>query len=217
MALPDGSSFTVRMDLRRHEVVVATINGDTRSLSMRQGLTGRALGERLIAIVGELGLDAEYATERFADDDERVYDPSAASDYLYALSNINHNLEIHRASLTGPTGPLQVWPHGFDLAFEWFGTKTREYEEHGETLQMSAQLNLGFYPAGRAYLYSNPWPFDPALTSRELPGPARWHTEGWEGSILYYDELLAEDDPAGTLLEYAAAVYAAAAPTLTAD
>ncbi len=84
--------------------------------------------------------------------------------------------------------------------------------------EMPAQLNFGFYPAGRAYFYSNPWPFDAeALTAAPLPGPAAWHTEGWEGSILYYDELLEMDDTPQKLLEYARAVHDVAAPTLMAD
>ena len=217
MALPDGGSFIVRMDLRSHEVVVATSHGDARALSMSGGLTGRALGEQLIAIVSELGLNAEYATEKVADDDDRAYEPHAAEQFFAALFNIHRNFEVHKASLAGEVGPIQLWPHGFDLAFEWFGTRTDVYEENGESVEAPAQLNLGFYPAGSAYFYSNPWPFEASLTSLDLPAPSRWHTEGWEGSILYYDELLAEDDPAAMLLEYSRAVFDVAAPTLLAE
>jgi hypothetical protein len=53
------------------------------------------------------------------------------------------------------------------------------------------------------------------LLDKPLPPPARWHTEDWEGSIVYYDELLAAEDPATALLGYAGAVFAAAAATLT--
>jgi hypothetical protein len=55
------------------------------------------------------------------------------------------------------------------------------------------------------------------LLDKPLPPPARWHTEDWEGSIVYYDELLAVEDPAAALLGYAGAVFAAASPTLTDD
>ncbi len=215
MPLPGGGELTIRMDLRNHEVVLASTSGETRSLSMQDGLTGAVFGERLIALVAEFGLDGEYATEKFADDDKRTYDPVAAAAYMDALVNVDHNLAVHRASLEGPTGPLQVWPHGFDLAFEWFGTRVESHEEQGETVEAPAQLNLGFYPGGRAYFYSNPWPFDASITSNPLPDPAQWHTEGWEGSILYYDELLQSPDPAARLLEYAQVVHAVAAPTLT--
>jgi hypothetical protein len=205
------------MDLRAHEVVIETSSGDRATVSMTAGLTGSEFGDRLVAALEGLGIKGDYARDKFDSDEARVYDPAAAEAYFTAIVNIDHNLEVHRSSLDGPVGPLQIWPHGFDLAFEWYGTRTESHEEHGEVSEMPAQLNLGFYPAGRAYFYSNPWPFESeVLTATALPGLAAWHTEGWEGSILYYDDLLALEDPAQRLLEYARAIHNAAAPTLTA-
>lgn len=103
------------------------------------------------------------------------------------------------------------------MAFEWFGTRVAEYEEHGEMKQFPSQCNFGFYPAGRAYLYANPWPFEAdALLPVELPSGAEWHTDGWEGSILYYDQLAGDPAAEKRILDYLAAVFEAAAPTLTA-
>ncbi len=131
---------------------------------------------------------------------------------MSTLTKASIVFEGRRVGLDGPVSPVQLWPHGFDVSFEWFGTRTEEYE--GEALP--AQLNLGFYPKDRAYFYSNPWPFDESLPSTPLPHGAEWHTEGWQGTILYYDQLVG--DPAGPakVEEYARAVYEAAAPTLTA-
>jgi hypothetical protein len=214
MTLPDGGTLQLRMDLVQHRVLVEAGDERVESLSMAAGLTGAEFGDALIEIVAGFGLSGEVAREKFASDDPREYDPAHASGFLAALVAIHHNLEIHRSSLDGPVGPLQVWPHGFDLAFEWFGTRTVPHEGGDEAGESPAQLNLGFYPAGRAYFYSNPWPFDPRLTDESLPRPARWHTEGWEGSILYYDNLLATDDPTATLLDYARAVFTVASPSL---
>ncbi|MCP4305396.1 MAG: hypothetical protein GY788_11065 [bacterium] len=217
LPLLDGGTLDLRMDFGSHEAVLETSTGKRRTLSMADGPTGTEFGSRLIAMVGELGLTGEYVIEKFESDDARAYEASDAETFLAAMVAVNHNLEIHRRSLQGPVGPLQIWPHGFDLAFEWYGTKMAAHEEGGESTEMPAQLNLGFYPAGRPYFYSNPWPFDAAaLTKRGLPAPAQWNTQGWEGSILYYDELLATPNPAQKLLEYAQAVFDAAAPTLTA-
>jgi hypothetical protein len=218
MPLPGGGTFSLRLDLRSHTIVLETSTGEERSVSMTDGLTGTEMGNRIIATVAEFGLGADYARDKFESSDPRVYDTGHAAAFFAAVVNIDHNLEVHRSSLEGSPGPIQIWPHGFDLAFEWFGTKTETHEEHGETTELPSQLNLGFYPAGRAYFYSNPWPFDSdTLTSVPLPEPANWNTEGWEGSILYYDELLATEKPEATLLEYAKAVYEVAAPTLMID
>lgn len=216
MPLPGDGTFDLRMDFRRHETILETSTGEVWALPMTERMTGSAFGRELIDIVGEYGLAADHVTEKFEDDEPRTYDPEAAEQVFAALVNIDHDLEIHRSSLGGQVGPVQLWPHGFDLAFEWFGTRTEISEEAGVAKEAPARLNLGFYPASRAYFYSNPWPFERALLNKELPGPAEWHTEGWEGSILYYDDLLATDDPAALLLEYAKAVHNVAAPTLTA-
>ena len=115
-------------------------------------------------------------------------------------------------------GPVQLWPHGFDLAFEWFGTRTETYEENGQITEYPSQINLGFYPAGdRPYFYSNPWPFEgDVLTGEPLPHGAEWHTDGWQGSVLHYDLLTGIPDANTKLLEYAKRVHELASPTLMA-
>jgi hypothetical protein len=121
----------------------------------------------------------------------------AAGRFFTALVKADRVLKKHRASLTGNTGPVQLWPHGFDLAMEWYGTRVERTEEGGQTKELPAQLNLGFYPGeddDSSYFYSNPWPFDgDKLLGRALPEGASWHTEGWQGAMLPYAAL--RDDP----------------------
>ncbi|MFQ5555692.1 MAG: DUF5996 family protein [Acidimicrobiia bacterium] len=213
MGLPGGGTFHIRMDLRSHEVVIDTSTGVTRSISMTEGLTGTEFGDKLIATVAELGLEGDYVREKFESDDAREYDPASARTFFDALVNIDYVLEQHRSTLEGDIGPLQVWPHGFDLAFEWMGTRTETYD--GQVLP--SQLNLGWYPGGEAYFYSNPWPFEKdELLATELPHGAVWHTEGWEGSMMLYSDLVGDPDAGQKLLDYARAVYDVAAKTLTA-
>ena len=103
------------------------------------------------------------------------------------------------------------------MAFEWFGTRVEEYEEHGEVTQYPSQCNFGFYPGGRAYLYANPWPFESdILLGVELPAGAEWHTEGWQGSILYYDQVAGAANAEQMILDFFGTVFDHAAPTLTA-
>ncbi len=219
MALPDGGTFNVRLDLKSHAVVVEAGDGRSTALSMTEGATGTQTGDRVIAAVAELGLEGDYNREKFEDEDPREYDPAAAETFLQAVNGVNEVFEQHRASLSGDVGPVQLWPHGFDLATEWFGTRVEKYEEEGQVTEYPSQLNLGFFPGSeRPYFYSNPWPFEgDKLTSEPLPHGAQWHTEGWEGSILYYDQLQGDPDAATKLAEYARAVFDLAAPTLTAE
>ncbi len=219
MALPDGGTFNVRLDLKSHAVVVEAGDGRSTALSMTEGATGTQMGDRVIAAVAELGLEGDYNREKFEDEDPREYDPAAGEAFLQAVNTVNEVFEQHRASLSGDVGPVHLWPHGFDLATEWFGTRVEKYEEEGQVTEYPSQLNLGFFPGSeRPYFYSNPWPFEgDKLTSEPLPHGAQWHTEGWEGSILYYDQLQGDPDAATKLAEYARAVFDLAAPTLTAE
>jgi hypothetical protein len=182
---------------------------------MNADLTGTQMGNALIAAGAEFGLAGHYDRAKFENDDPRPYNETDAMALFQAIVAADAVFTVHRNRIGGMVGPIQLWPHGFDLAFEWFGTRSVASDEDGEPVEQRAQLNLGFYPAGDAYFYSNPWPFDRSLREVPLPGKARWHTDGWDGSILAYADVADRTDGAEQVLAYAEAVYEAAAPTLT--
>lgn len=216
--LPDGGVLALRLDLNNHQLVVSSSSGETRSVSLAEGLTGSEMGEWVITAVSEFGLENNYPREKFSNEHARAYDPAQAQRYFGVLTNVARTFEIHRAGLAGPVSPVQVWPHGFDIAFEWFGNRVERAEEHGEVQEFLSQLNLGFYPGNEgvaSYFYSNPWPFAAeALLDKPLPHGAGWHTAGWQGAELPYSELVNQPKAAEKLLEFARAVYELAAPTL---
>jgi hypothetical protein len=218
ISLPAGGLVNLQMDLHTHEVVVHVSDGSETRISMEEGLTGTQMGDRIIGVLADLGLEGEYNRDKFEDEEPREYSPEAAATYFQAVANVSHIFQHHLQSLEdGTVSQVQLWPHNFDLACEWFGTRVEKHEEDGETTTYPSQLNLGFYSAGRAYFYSNPWPFEgDKLTGEPLPHGAEWHTDGWEGTILYYDQLAGDPEAATKLLDYAATVYDLAAPTLTA-
>lgn len=217
MPLPAGGAAFVRMDPRSALIVFETSAGDSRSFPMNAGLTATEMGNALIAAGSEFGLSANYDRSKFESNDPRPYDKRDAMAFFGALVAADGALAIQRNRLEGIIGPIQLWPHGFDLAFEWFGTRTVTAAEGGEPNDLPAQLNLGFYPAGDAYFYSNPWPFEAdVLLDVDLPVGAEWHTEGWEGSTLAYADVVGSADGVDRFLVYADSVFEAAAPTLTA-
>lgn len=217
MHTPAGGTFNIRIDLNSHDVVLATSGGEETRIALGDGVTGTEMGDHLIDAATDLGLAGDYNREKFENDDARRYDREVAATYFQAATNVSSVLEQHLLSLDGDVSQVQLWPHNFDLACEWFGTRVEKHEEAGEVTETPSQLNLGFYPEGRAYFYSNPWPFEgDKLTHQTLPHGAEWHTEGWEGTILYYDQLAGDHDAATKLAEYARAVFDVASPTLTA-
>jgi hypothetical protein len=217
LPLPGGGSLALRMDLVNDAVVLEASDGSVTSIAMTDGLTGTEFAGALFAAVADYGLEGPYMREKYEDDTPRDYDPQAATQLMAVLVNANTMFERRWATLGDSVGPIQLWPHGFDIAFEWYGSRVEEYEEDDEVQAHPAQLNFGLYPGGRAYFYSNPWPFESdQLVRTELPHGAEWHTEGWEGSVLYYDQVAGDPDGETKVLEYAAAVMNAARPTLEA-
>jgi len=212
--LPDGGELKGRMDLNRHVIILQTSSDESFEFDMTQGATGTEMANQLIKVATGLGLGDDYDRDKFDSDEPRVYDKPHAAKFSQALANIASVLDSHRGSLGASVSPLQLWPHGFDLAFEWFGTRMESHTENGQQEDLPAQLNLGFYPAGDAYFYSNPWPFDESLVNHALPHGARWNTEGWQGSMLSYSSLAGDPDAAEKLTEYAQAVFEIASPTL---
>ncbi|UCG24695.1 MAG: hypothetical protein JSW55_01470 [Chloroflexota bacterium] len=214
---PGGGILWLNMDLKQHKTILFTDEGPHAEFDMTAGLSATEFGDNLLAAVAELGLSGDYARDKFENDDAREYSPQAAETFLTALVNADRIFKEHRASLSGDVGPVQLWPHGFDLAFEWFGTRVERYEEHGEVHEYPSQINLGFYPgdpANEPYFYSNPWPFEADLQlAHPLPEGANWHTEGWQGTILPYAELAGDERAEERLQAYAQAVYDVASPT----
>jgi hypothetical protein len=218
MTLPDGGAFHLRMDLRRHVVVVDPSRlppGGELSVAvpMDAGLTAGGMGDRLLETVGALGLARDVDRSRFDAADSTGYVPETAAGLFDVLVAMSRVFELRRAELPGDPGPVHVWPHHFDLSFEWFGTRVVTGDE-GEA---PAQLSLGFVPTGPAYLYSIPWPFDPGLLENDLPAGAHWNTEGWQGAALPYDEIAGRPDGVDRVLAFARRVFDLARPTLTSD
>jgi len=216
-SVPNGGVARILMDLLDHQAVVESSTGDRYSIPLDVGLTGTQFGERLIGIMEGLGVESDYNRAKFENDDQREYDAEKATQFFRAMAAVSQIFEEHQSTLDGNVGPVQLWPHGFDLAFEWFGSRTERYEEDGEITEYPSQINLGFYPGGRPYLYSNPWPFEAdALLGQPLPEPAVWHTEGWQGTELFYDEIADRDDADQVVRNFARAVWELASPTLMA-
>jgi hypothetical protein len=215
MALPGGGSLQLKMDLGQHKVVMLVDSQGTAEFSMTGGMTATAFGDQLLAAAASLGLTGEYERHRFENDEPRTYDPDTVPAFWQSLVNANRIFAEFRATLSGEPGPVNFWTHGFDLAFEWFGTRM---VAGGENIEYPSQINLGFYPGdptGEPYFYSNPWPFEAdQLLGQPLPAGASWHTEGWQGTILPYEELAGEEQAEERLLEYAQAVHELASPTL---
>ncbi len=211
--LPDGGAMAITIDPGNHEIRLRSSHGTDHRIDLSANPTATEVGDSLIAVASRLGLDDRYERDRFEDDAPREYDVAAAGAYFDSFVAVDTVFNRRRVTLGERVGPVQLWPHGFDVSFEWFGTKTVASE--GEPAP--AQINLGFYPGGdQPYFYSSPWPFDTGLTGTALPDGAQWNTEGWQGASLRYEVARTAPDPARAISDFAAAVFDLARPALEA-
>jgi hypothetical protein len=194
------------LDLQRHELILRCGDRilDALALSGAPGvdLLASWLLDRLRS--GH-GTAVELATDTWRRGSVERYLPESAERYHRALRAAGGTRETVRQGLAGVRGPVQLWAHHFDLAFELFGN--RRVEAKGES--QPAQIGFGFFPGDdndpRAYFYGTPWPFTDDLMEHPLPRPACWQKDPWEGARLPYSAAVADGSRVGAFLR---AVYA---------
>ena len=189
IAMQDGSRLVSTLDVANHQILIAS-GDDSLSIALEPGPSPQSVGEAVAAFAARHGTELKADASRYGDADVQSYNPGDATSWLENTNWVVDTFAATNASLHGEiTGP-HMWPHGFDIATEWYSAKTVEHNG----ADASAQIALGFYPAGDSYFYVNPWPFEEAWADAQLPGNATWHLEGWQGAKLMASDLGNDSD-----------------------
>ncbi len=218
MEVAGGDELSLTLDLGGHRLTVLRGDDPLEEWPLGGGLSSAALGRHVLEVVRGAGAEVPDDFNAKEDDEQRAYVATAAESYVAALLSTRDVMASVRESLEGEVGPVQLWPHHFDLSFEWFGTRNVRYEEGGRAAEAPSQIGFGFstgddsHPG--AYYYATPWPFEKGFTEARLPEGARWHSEGWEGSLLPYEAVRREGSD--LLASYLKRVYEVASPRLAA-
>jgi hypothetical protein len=77
MALPQGGTFQLELNLHRHQIMLSTSTGDEHRLDMTDGMTATEMANHVLGAVADLGPTADYDRQRFDNEQPRVYDPAA--------------------------------------------------------------------------------------------------------------------------------------------
>lgn len=205
--LPGGSDLRLVLDVIGTEVRFERDAEVVHRLPITPGDSMSSVAVLVFDAGAALGLNGPYDPAHTSNDAPIVIDSEHARAFWDLLGEVDALLQLRRDGLPGSPGPVRFWSHGFDLSFEWFGSKR-------DASGAAAQLNLGWYPAGDAYFYSNPWPFDERLVGLPLPSGAEWHTEEWKGTLLLQAAVAGRPDAIERVLAYAGAVFDLARPTL---
>lgn len=211
-----GVAGEISLDLESHEAVISIEDSEEERIRLRPGLPGAELAAFCIAALTADGEIEGLASADFDDMIPRQSDPEAARHFFTALRSVQTVFEEAKTLICGDCSPIQLWPHHLDLSFEWFTADPSTSETGSSSEDGRHQIGFGFSPGDEGqdepYFYANPWPFDQTLTELPLPGSARWHVEGWNGTLLTYAEV--QSAGVGLLLDYLRAVHAAAAGRL---
>ena len=206
--LGDGTELVSTINLEDHQIVI-TAGDTTRVFDLTEGPSPQDVGDAIAAIASDHGASIEVDASRYDDDSVQAYDPAHAAAFLDvatsvadAFSQINDGID---GEITGP----HLWPHGFDIATEWYSDKMVDYDG----TPTSAQIAIGWYPAGDAYFYANPWPFEDSWAEADLPGNASWNTDGWYGALLKVSDV-PEDAGVEAVVALGETVHAAARGSL---
>ncbi len=163
------------------DMTMGTVNGVP--------LNGYSLQTLAIEVLSRAGLDVPMTDLNNEIPFEVNLDVSA--EYAITLYTIFTSMSRFKGQLYGAMTPIVVWSHHFDLSFLWFATPT--YEES------APHMNFGFSPGDegipRPYFYSYLSPAPEDQTTTILPLPARWHSEGWKGARVDYDDVRNEAYP----------------------
>ncbi|MEM7033069.1 MAG: DUF5996 family protein [Chloroflexota bacterium] len=207
LPLPTGGNFTLSVDLNRHVLAVHVSSGNEHTISL-QNNSPNAMMKAVLDHLKTVGIEPNIDQSIFASTDIGVYDPGQADTYLTALRSVHHVFQSFKASLSGKTGPVQLWPHHFDLSLEWFSGREADVPagEEGGDEQIGFGFSTGDEGIAEAYFYANPWPFPQKVTNAELPNGASWYTDSWQGGLLLYNTLAEADNPEAVLLAYLEAV-----------
>ncbi len=204
-SLSDGSDLVGVIDLTTHEIVI-TAGDDTQRIDISSGPSSRSVGEAMVAVAAEHGTNIDADTDRFGGTDDLPYDPTHATAFLAAALYVVAAFEELNSSVPGEVAGPHLWPHGFDIATEWYSHKL---VSHGDS-EASAQIAVGFYPANDSYFYANPFPFEESWSESPLVSGSTWHLDGWQGAVLPPEQV-----SRATIVAFGTAVHDLARETLS--
>ena len=198
-----GADFEIELDFCASQLRVRTLSGD-HAVAL-DGQSAASVASYLDKKLAALGVDAALAPgdKNRGDADFPRYSPTHAVDLQRSLAWVAAALERFRAGIREETSPIQVWPHHFDLSMIWLPGHKIPGQDPADEEYADKQMNFGFVfgdeAIGEPYFYVTAYPLPGNLPQLELPAGATWKSEGFNGAVLLYKDLIALSNPAASL------------------
>jgi len=177
--MSNGTALRSILDIRQNKIIVAAGN-QSLVFDMADGQSPHAVGEAILRVCERHGGGIPVDEDRFSDGSAQVYDPAIAEAFLESAAAVIGAFDALNEEHGGEVAGPHLWPHGFDIATEWFSRRLVAFEDSS----VNAQIATGWYPDRDSYIYVNPWPFAPSFTEIDLPGGGVWNVDGWQGAKL---------------------------------
>jgi len=207
-----GQSLEIRLDMTTHQLVIDSSQGWSVALPLG-GQSVASLCRQVTATLAAFNIELEPGLLKEFDAKEILpYDIAAIGRYRQTVSWIDVIFRTFKGGLREETSPVQIFPHHFDLAMNWFSGRLVPAIDPADEENADEQMNFGFVTGddsiAEAYFYATAYPAPANWTDLELPGGAYWHTESWTGAILPYAAVAKASNPSGLLLDYLERVQA---------
>lgn len=182
----------VRVALRVSDLCLAVLDADDR-IEWSFCLDGKTVAEALGWLREVLAEEGETVFELGSLRDDRPHHP-VRTGAPFRLDELAHFEELSRwlgncarifqavCENTQGAGPLNCWPHDFDLATRIVLDPDEPSEAKRRSLGVG--LSLGDSSYDEPYLYVTPSPEPLSVESEPLAGNGHWHTEGFVGAVL---------------------------------
>jgi len=194
------------LNLNFNEHKLKIFAGKVRDEIVLAGQSQTEFVDELKEKLNRYGVKIEIPSDKFNIAEKKEYNKEVVELYWDALRSVYFALLSFKGSIIEETSNINFWAHHFDLAMLWFSGNLIEGQDPENWDYSREQMNFGF-SAGDSeitepYFYITAYPFPDETVNYNLSGSAYWHTEGWKGAILKYNDLILTDAPFKQLINY---------------
>jgi len=202
----NGQIETLDLNLNLIEHSLKIFCGNSRLSVSLENQSALSFSKKTVAILNELGVDYSFDEKEYSNDNSGSYSGENAGGYWNVLKQIYFTLLQFKGGIIEETSNINFWPDHFDLGMLWFSGRLIDGQDPSNWDYSREQMNFGFSTGddgiAEPYFYITAYQFNDELLKSELPINAYWHTEGWNGAVLKYSELVGKENPNGILLNF---------------